>query len=100
MNNVWNCQGLSQPVMVHQQKAINPISTKSGMNISTSLPPNWIPETVIMEGMFLINITPWSAHTNMANFLLRQHILPHFRNRSMEVHLLFDDPERQGQSPK
>ena len=53
--------------------------------------------------MFLINITPWSAHQNIgeyAQFLLRQHILPHFRNGSNEVHLLFDDPECQVQSPK
>ena len=48
-----------------------------------------------MEGMFLINITPWSAHKNMghyADFLIRQHILPHFQGMSKEVHLLFDDP--------
>ena len=56
-----------------------------------------------MEGMFLINITPWSAHKSMgdyADFLLRQHILPHFRNGATEVHLLFDDPECQVKSPK
>ena len=53
--------------------------------------------------MFLINITPWNAHQNMgdyANFLINQHILPHFRNRSTEVHLLFDDPECVQLSPK
>ena len=44
-----------------------------------------------------------SAHTNTgeyANFLLRQHVLPYFRTGSKEVHLLFDDPECQVQSPK
>ena len=53
--------------------------------------------------MFLINITPWSAHKSIgdyADFLLKQHILPHFRNGTTEVHLLFDDPECQVQSPK
>ena len=53
--------------------------------------------------MFLINIVPWSAHTNMgeyADFLIKQHILPHFRNGAQEVHLLFDDPECQAMSPK
>ena len=53
--------------------------------------------------MFLINIRPWSAHKSMeeyACFLLKQHILPHYRNGSSEVHLLFDDPECQRQSPK
>ena len=71
--------------------------------IKTSIPPGWIPSTVIMEGMFLINITPWSAHKNIgdyADFLLKQHILPHIRNGAAEVHLLFDDPECQVQSPK
>ena len=71
--------------------------------IRTALPVGWVPEATIIEGMFLINITPWSAHHNIgeyAEFLLRQHILPHFRNGSNEVHLLFDDPECQVQSPK
>ena len=63
----------------------------------------WVPSTVVMEGMFLINILPWSAHTSMgeyADFLLKQHILPHFRNGAQEVHLLFDDPDCQIMSPK
>ena len=68
--------------------------------ILTSLQSNW---TVIMEGMFLINIKPWIAHTNLgeyADFLIKQHIYPYYRGGSSEVHLLFDDPECQGQSPK
>ena len=71
--------------------------------IRTSTPPGWIPAAVIMEGMFLINITPWSAHKSIgdySDFLLRQYILPHFRNGATEVHLLFDDPECPAQSPK
>ena len=45
--------------------------------IVSSLKPGWIPHAVIMEGMFLINITPWSAHQSIsdyADFLIRQHI--------------------------
>ena len=71
--------------------------------VTTALPIGWVPDTTIVEGMFLINITPWSAHKNIgdyAEFLLKQHIIPHFRNGSNEVHLLFDDPECQVQSPK
>ena len=71
--------------------------------ILTSLDSQWYPDSVIMEGMFLINIKPWAAHNCLgeyANFLLKQHIHPYFRGGSSEVHLLFDDPERQGQSPK
>ena len=76
--------------------AIPPITT-------TLLPPGWVPDATIVEGMFLINIKLWSAQCNIgeyAEFLLRQHILPHFRNGSKEVHLLFDDPECQEQSLK
>lgn len=71
--------------------------------ISTSLPQAWAPDAVIVEGMFMINVTPWSVHKTLGNygeFLIRQHILPHFRNGATEVHLLFDDPESQIQSPK
>ncbi len=49
----------------------------------------------------MININPWSAHKTIgdyANFLLKQHILPQLQN--CQVHLLFDDPECQQQSPK
>lgn len=71
--------------------------------IRTSLPPGWVPTSVIMEGMFLINITPWSAHKcigDYAEFLLKQYILCHFRKGTTEVHLLFDDPGCNIQSPK
>ena len=68
--------------------------------IKTSIPPGWIPSTVIMEGMFLITMSAPKNIGDYADFLLKQHILPHFRNGATEVHLLFDDPECQVQSPK
>lgn len=73
------------------------------MIVTTALPIGLIPDTTIVEGMFLINIIPWSAHRNIgdyANFLLKQHIIPNFRNGSNEVHLLFDYPECQVQNPE
>ena len=57
--------------------------------ITSSYPTGWVPSTLVMEGMFLINILPWSAHTNMgeyADFLIQQRILSHFRNGAKEVH--------------
>ena len=36
--------------------------------ILTSLQSNWVPDTVIMEGMFLINIKPWIARTNLGEY--------------------------------
>lgn len=71
--------------------------------ITTSFPQGRTPSTEVMEDMFLINMTPWSAHTNIADyadFLLKQHILLHYRSGTTEVHLLFDDPECQAASPK
>ena len=59
--------------------------------VSISLKPRWIPDTVVMEGMFLINITPWSAHQNIGDyvdFLIKQHILPHFET-SQEKYTYF-----------
>ena len=67
----------------------------------TSLPPSGLLTTVMMEGIFLINITPWSTHKNLgdyADFLIR--LLPHFRNGATELHLIFDDRECQVESPK
>ena len=40
--------------------------------ILTSLPHGWAPDTVVIEGMFLINIQPWAGHSTLsdyANFL-------------------------------
>ena len=71
--------------------------------VSNSLKQEWIPDTVVLEGMFLIHITPWSIHKNLgdyADFLIKQHILPHFQNMSREVHLLFDNTECQQLSPQ
>ena len=72
--------------------------------IKTSQQSGWVPDVVVMEGMFLINISPWSAHKTMgdyANFLLKQHIQPFLRNTTtLEVHLLFDSPESQQCTPK
>ena len=70
--------------------------------ICTTMTDGWIPDAVNLEGMFLINITPWSVHKTMgdyAEFLLKQHILPYYRTAT-EVHVLFDDPDCQKLSPK
>ena len=71
--------------------------------ILTILPKDWTPTVVIMEGMFLINNNPWSAHRTFGDygdFLMRQHICPYYRNGAREVHLLFNNPESQVYSPK
>ena len=64
---------------------------------------NWIPQTVILESMFLINTKPLQSHTTMAHFgkfLMKRFILTHFRRGTTEVHLLFANPGRQRENPK
>ena len=71
--------------------------------ILTSLPHGWAPDTVIIEGMFLINIQPWAGHTTLsdyASFLRKQHVDFYFRNGAKEVHVLFDDPGSIPNTPK
>ena len=69
----------------------------SPIPFATQFPTEWLPSTVVMEGMFLINIQPWNAHREMsdyANFLIKQHIMPFYRNGAKELHLLFDAPKK------
>ena len=57
---------------------------------------------MLIDGMFLLHISPWVHHKTMAdyaNFLAKQHILQ-FAGGSKELHLLFDDPGRHPNSPK
>ena len=71
--------------------------------ILTSLLHGWAPHTVIVEGMFLINILPWAGHTTLtdyAHFLRKQYIDFYFRNGAKEVHVVFDDPGSLPNTPK
>lgn len=60
--------------------------------ITAVLPDGCSPDAVFEEGMFLINIIPWSSHKTMGdygNFLMKQHILPYFKSQSTtEVYFL------------
>ena len=68
--------------------------------------PLWEPDTIILEGMFLINSSPlYGQHKTFldyAIFLVKRWIFPHLSRTSVvkEVHVLFDHPERQGNYPK
>ena len=94
------CIALPRAIASSDGQLVN--CTKSSItNVFEEQYENAVPTTVI-EGIILINITSWSAHCNVggcAEFLLRQHILPHFRNGSNEEHLLFDEPECQERRP-
>ena len=63
----------------------------------------WIPELVILEGMFMLNTTPLGSHRTFADygqFLISRFIKPHFNSGSNEIHVLFDNPGRLPDNPK
>ncbi len=66
-------------------------------------PPNWLPETVILEGMFLINTTPLSIHKSMrqyASFLLGKHTHIYLSAGVKEIRIVFDNPSQFNCHPK
>lgn len=71
--------------------------------ISNSFPPDWVPDSVILEGMFLINTRPLSSDKTMADygtFILKRFIKPYLKRGCKEIHLLFDNPGQQKENPK
>lgn len=71
--------------------------------VVNNLPVGWIPESVFLEGMFMINVSPLACHHTLkeyTQFLVRRYVLPHFVKGAKEVHIVFDNPGRQLLSPK
>ena len=68
-----------------------------------TLPSNWIPDSVILEGMFMIQTYPLSHMETMdsyAKLLLQKYVCPHLFAGATEVHIVFDNPSSQTESPK
>ena len=68
-----------------------------------SFPAQWLPEVVILEGMFLINTAPLITHSTMqdyARFLIKCFAVPHFVKGVREVHIIFDNPGCIANTPK
>ena len=71
--------------------------------ISNNLPPGWIPHSAILEGMFMIQLSPLPNMTCMEQYvklLLSRFVKPHFHAGVIEVHGVFDAPGSQRESPK
>ena len=67
------------------------------------LPSGWVPEAVVIDGMFLIQCAPLrhtSTISRYAELLFNRFILHHFSAGAVEVHLVFDSPDVQTFSPK
>ncbi len=57
----------------------------------------------MLEGMLIINVTPLGIQSSMkeyAIFLLRRFALAHYVKGTKEVHIVFNSPGRQPNSPK
>ncbi|XP_078589268.1 uncharacterized protein LOC144869676 isoform X2 [Branchiostoma floridae x Branchiostoma japonicum] len=66
-------------------------------------PTNFSPQCSVLEGMFLINTSPLGQHRTFleySQFLFLKWVLPFFQSGCYEVHIVFDDPHRNGLSPK
>lgn len=63
--------------------------------IINTLPSGWVPDTVILEGMFLIQTSPLPTMSCMEDYvklLLARFVCPHFTAGAKEVHVVFDCP--------
>jgi hypothetical protein len=62
------------------------------------------PTALIIDAMFIINYVPLSVHkvfSEYAKFLFDRWVVrPHKLDGATEVHMIFDDPNRHGMSPK
>ncbi|XP_078680864.1 uncharacterized protein LOC144915910 [Branchiostoma floridae x Branchiostoma belcheri] len=66
-------------------------------------PVNFVPQCSVLEGMFLINTSPLCQHRTFLDysfFLFQKWVLPFLQSGCVEVHIVFDDPNRNGLSPK
>ena len=56
----------------------------------------------VLENVFMINTSPLTAHSTMKDYsqLLHLFVLHHLTNGCSEVHVVFDNPGRQPNSPK
>ena len=71
--------------------------------VVNQFPMAWIPDSVVLKGMFMITVSPLGSHHTMkeyTQFLLRRYALPHFVKGVKEVHIIFDNPGKQILSPK
>ena len=68
------------------------------------LPQNWSPDSVVIDGMFMLNSAPVSGqHKTFGDYskvIYSRFIMPHFKKGATSVAVAFDHPNRNGPSPK
>ena len=71
--------------------------------VMSHFPPGWIPDAVIIEGMFMINTAPLRIHSQMSmytRFLFVRYSGWYVTTGVKEIHIIFDDPGRFPFHPK
>jgi len=71
--------------------------------VVSMFPGGWVPDSAVLEGMFLINTSPLVTHCTMkdyAQFLVRRFAVPHFSKGVTEVHIVFDSQGQNLRTPK
>lgn len=74
---------------------------KSVPVIVTALP--WVPTSVIMEGMFMVQTEPFPTMGNMKEYvqmLFLKYIRPHYTYGTLEVYVIFDNVGARPETPK
>ena len=52
-------------------------------------PGLWVPDTVVLEGMFLINTARLVTHATMRDYAALRFITPHLAKGVKEVHIVY-----------
>ena len=70
--------------------------------VTPHLPACWIPDAVILEGMFIIHTPPLPimTWTDYIQLLLSNSAIPHFKAGVLQVHIIFDNPGSLSITPK
>ena len=71
--------------------------------IVQTLPPSWIPDTTVLEGMFTIQTPPLPIMEQMQDYvklLLTKYVKPYLVAGAEEVHVVFDNPGSLSETPK
>ena len=70
--------------------------------MSPPFPIDWFPEVAILEGMFMIQSTPFPGCTmkRYSAFLMDQYVRYYIHKNVAEIHIVFDHANRQQHHPK
>ena len=91
-DSIWGTTQGSKKLRVYEKRYANVILTR--------FPGLWVPDTVVLEGTFLINTAPLVTHATMrdyAVFFVKRFITPHL---AKGVHIVYDRPVSNLLTPK